>query len=79
MLPEMKIQLFGTPSLFLDGQPVTGFISSKAPALVYFLAATAHVQTRDRIATSGRIPLSFTPKRICGPFCRIYAPCLVHF
>ncbi len=51
MLPEIEIRLFGTPSLRVNGQPVTGFISNKAPALVYYLAATEHTQMRDLLAT----------------------------
>ena len=51
MLPEIEIRLFGSPSLILNGQPVTGFISNKAPALVYYLAATEHAQMRDLVAT----------------------------
>jgi len=50
MLPEIEIRLFGAPSLTLNGQPVTGFISNKAPALIYYLAATEHSQMRDLLA-----------------------------
>lgn len=47
----MEIRLFGAPALTLNGQPVTGFISNKAPALIYYLAAMEHAQMRELVAT----------------------------
>jgi DNA-binding SARP family transcriptional activator len=51
MLPTMEIRLFGAPALILNGQPVTGFISNKAPALIYYVAAMEHAQMRELVAT----------------------------
>ena len=51
MLPAMEIRLFGAPALTLNGQPVTGFISNKAPALIYYVAAMEHAQMREVVAT----------------------------
>ena len=39
MAAWLQIKLFGTPSIALNGEPVTGFISGKAMAAIYFLAA----------------------------------------
>lgn len=51
MLPTMEIRLFGAPALILNGQPVTGFISNKAPGLIYYVAALEHAQMRELVAT----------------------------
>lgn len=51
MLPALEIRLFGAPVLTLNGQPVTGFISNKAPALIYYVAAMEHAQMREVVAT----------------------------
>ncbi|MFN8440656.1 MAG: tetratricopeptide repeat protein [Caldilineaceae bacterium] len=48
---SLQITLFGAPSIQINNIPVTGFISSKASALVYFLAATSRTHTRDALAT----------------------------
>lgn len=72
MLPEIEIRLFGAPSLTLNGRPLTGFISNKVPALVYYVAATGRPQMRDLIAT-----LLWTPKGICGRSYPICGICLV--
>jgi DNA-binding SARP family transcriptional activator len=40
MPAELHITLLGSPGITLDGRPVTGFVSTKAQALVYYLAAT---------------------------------------
>ena len=47
--PEIK--LFGAPSIILAGQPITGFISNKAVAAIYFVAANGQAQARDVLAT----------------------------
>jgi WD40 repeat protein/DNA-binding SARP family transcriptional activator len=44
------ITLLGNPSVTLDGEPVTGFVSSKAQALVFYLAATSQPETRESLA-----------------------------
>jgi len=46
-----QIKLFGTPAITHGGQPVTGFISNKAVATIYFTAASAQTQGRDLLAT----------------------------
>jgi predicted ATPase/DNA-binding SARP family transcriptional activator len=46
----LSIKLLGSPSIALDGQPVRGFVSSKAAALVYYLAATGRPHTRQALA-----------------------------
>ncbi|MEZ4861147.1 MAG: BTAD domain-containing putative transcriptional regulator [Caldilineaceae bacterium] len=47
----MKLQLLGTPQATLHGQRLTGFITSKAEALFYYLAVTGRVHTRAFLAT----------------------------
>jgi DNA-binding SARP family transcriptional activator len=42
--------MLGGLSIRRDGGPVTGFISAKAQALVYYLAATGRSHTRDGLA-----------------------------
>ncbi len=49
-MPELQIRLFGSPSILQDHEPVTGFVSSKATALVYYLAATNRTHSRDSLA-----------------------------
>ena len=46
----LELTLFGSPEVRLHGQPVTGFRSSKAQALLYFLAVTARPHTRPTLA-----------------------------
>lgn len=50
MSTSLQIKLFGTPALIQDGTPVGGFISNKAPAVVYFLADSSQPQTRATLA-----------------------------
>jgi WD40 repeat protein/DNA-binding SARP family transcriptional activator len=47
---ELRVTLFGSPSVCLGGELVTGFVSSKAQALVYYLAATRRDHTRESLA-----------------------------
>lgn len=47
----LTIRLLGTPEVVADGQPVTAFISDKARALLYYLAATGEMYTRQALAT----------------------------
>jgi DNA-binding SARP family transcriptional activator len=42
--------MLGSPAIALDGAPVRGFVSSKAAALVYYLAATGRIHTRESLA-----------------------------
>ena len=37
---ELRIKLLGSPAAFVGDEPVTGFVSIKAQALLYYLAAT---------------------------------------
>jgi predicted ATPase/DNA-binding SARP family transcriptional activator len=46
----LSISLLGAPSIALDGRPVRGFVSSKAMALVYYLAASGRPYTREALA-----------------------------
>ncbi|MGD9144483.1 MAG: protein kinase [Anaerolineae bacterium] len=50
MAEELRVILFGTPSVSLGDETVTGFVSSKAQALVYYLAATRRDHTREALA-----------------------------
>lgn len=47
--PQLK--LFGTPSITQNGQPITGFVSNKAVAIIYFVAASGQPQARTVLAT----------------------------
>jgi predicted ATPase/DNA-binding SARP family transcriptional activator len=48
--PTLSINLLGSPTIALDGRAVKGFVSSKAAALVYYLAATGRPHTREALA-----------------------------
>ena len=50
MTDDLNVYLLGSPSITLDGEPVTGFVSSKARALTYYLAATGRSHTRESLA-----------------------------
>jgi len=50
MTAKLHITLFGSPTLTQAGKPITGFVSGKAAALVYYLAATNRVHNRDALA-----------------------------
>lgn len=47
----LELKLLGSPQVLLDGNLVTGFITSKAEALLYYLAVTARPHTRSALAT----------------------------
>jgi DNA-binding SARP family transcriptional activator/predicted ATPase len=47
---RLHITLLGSPVVTLDGKPVTGFVSNKAQALVYYLAATGQSHGREMLA-----------------------------
>jgi len=47
--PPLNFVLFGAPEITLDGEPVTGFISAKAKALLCFLALTRRAQSRHAL------------------------------
>lgn len=46
-----QIKLLGVPTLTRAGQPITGFVSSKAVATVYYIAANGQTQAREVLAT----------------------------
>ncbi|HEX5569992.1 MAG TPA: BTAD domain-containing putative transcriptional regulator, partial [Ktedonobacterales bacterium] len=46
----ISISLFGNPLVTQDGTPLRGFVSAKAAALVYYLAATAQPHARESLA-----------------------------
>lgn len=46
----LTIRLLGAPDVRWDGEPVTGFISDKARALLYYLVATEELHTRQTLA-----------------------------
>jgi DNA-binding SARP family transcriptional activator len=47
---EPYITLLGTPSVTIGDEPVSGFVSSKAQALVYYLATIGRPHTREALA-----------------------------
>ena len=49
-MAALQIRLLGGMDIRLDGVPVTGFLSSKAPALLSYLAVTGRSQTRSALA-----------------------------
>jgi len=48
---KLHIKLLGNPIVMLDDEPVIGFRSRKAQALLYYLAATRRPQTRTTLAS----------------------------
>lgn len=57
-MKTLYLHLLGTPQILLDDQPLTGFATSKAKALLFYLAVTAHTgaaqpipHSRDTLAT----------------------------
>lgn len=51
-VPQQKlmITLFGRPCIYLEGEEVTGFVSNKASALIYYLAVTRQPCSRHKLA-----------------------------
>ncbi len=49
--PRLKITLLGTPIVQLNGEIVTGFVSNKATALLYYLAATGQTHSREMLSS----------------------------
>ncbi|MCB0063360.1 MAG: tetratricopeptide repeat protein [Caldilineaceae bacterium] len=58
--------LFGDPQISLDENPLTGFISIKAQALLYYLAATRQSHSRDHLAALfwGHMPSAAARKNL---------------
>lgn len=50
MAEELRLALLGLPSIAHDGLAVSGFISSKAQALLYYLAVTGRPHSRESLA-----------------------------
>lgn len=50
MQTNLQIQLLGNPAVLVNGRILSGFVSAKAQALVYYLAATYQTHSRDRLA-----------------------------
>ena len=50
MTAKLEMKLLGNPRAALDGEPVTGFVSRKAEALFYYLAATGQPHSRAALA-----------------------------
>jgi len=50
MVASLEIRLFGSIELRVDGAPLTAFISTKAPALIAYLAVSQRPATRDQLA-----------------------------
>ncbi len=48
---DLHLKLFGCPQIIRAGSPVEGFISSKVPALFYYLAVTNRYKSRDVLGT----------------------------
>ncbi|MBX0327345.1 tetratricopeptide repeat protein [Oscillochloris sp. ZM17-4] len=46
----LSINLLGSPAVMLDEAPVRGFVSGKAAALLYYLAATGRPHARESLA-----------------------------
>ena len=50
MSQELRIKLLGSPAAFVGDEPVSGFVSIKAQALLYYLTATGEAHRRDTLA-----------------------------
>ncbi len=49
-MEALHLELLGAPRISRNGAPVTGFVSSKVQALLYYLALTARPHTRASLA-----------------------------
>ncbi|GIK59055.1 MAG: protein kinase [Chloroflexi bacterium] len=49
MTAVLDIHLFGSPDIRLGGAPIGGFVSTKAPALLAYLAVTGRPHSRDTL------------------------------
>lgn len=50
MSEELTLRLLGAPQVMLAGRPVTGFISAKTQALLFYVAVAARPHNRDTLA-----------------------------
>lgn len=51
MTPHLLVSLFGTPTVTLDDEPVTDFVSTKSQALLFYLAVSSQAHARSSLAT----------------------------
>ena len=51
MTKKLEINLLGTPQASIDNKPVTGYVSSRAEALLYYLAASGQGHRRESLAS----------------------------
>ncbi|MEZ4865650.1 MAG: AAA family ATPase [Caldilineaceae bacterium] len=47
---QLQLTLLGTPQFTFQGEPVTGFVSNKARALLIYLAVTGRAHSREALA-----------------------------
>jgi DNA-binding SARP family transcriptional activator len=52
MTEELRLNLLGTPQLLRGGQPLTGFATSKAQALLFYLAVMAQASGEPAVVHS---------------------------
>ena len=50
MTTPLQLKLFGSPRISYQGQPLTGFVSTKVRALLIYLAVTGRPHSRDHLA-----------------------------
>lgn len=50
MRNQLQLHLFGSPQILRQGNPVTGFVSDKARALLFYLAMTGRAHSRAALA-----------------------------
>ncbi|NIP87304.1 MAG: alpha/beta hydrolase, partial [Planctomycetales bacterium] len=50
MTGKLELTLLGQADVRLAGEPLTGFYSSKAQALLFYLAVTGQTHTRPALA-----------------------------
>ena len=51
MTEKLEITLLGTPLASIDNKPVKGYVSSRAEALLYYLAASGQGHRREALAS----------------------------
>ncbi|MBE7557187.1 MAG: AAA family ATPase [Anaerolineales bacterium] len=49
-MQNLQLHLLGKPEVYLNGRPLTEFETSKAQALLYYLAVTGRAHSRDTLA-----------------------------
>ena len=51
MTEILRLTLLGSPQIHLSNQPLTDFATNKAQALIFYLAVTGRLHSRDELAT----------------------------